>query len=156
VDRKEETPVTMMESIVTVTITVGSMLLFCYWFRYTCHLILSAATARDYAMNVAQAHHLCYQDARRQLSYGAALDPLKEMLDRDYVVLADLMNHAEDAQTKVERRMLATHYRLMAAWYEASNKISPASARKALEEMSNVLAYFANSIGEAAVSPAAG
>jgi hypothetical protein len=43
----------------------------------------------------------------------------------------------------------------MSAWYEASSKISPASARKALEEMSNVLAYFANSIGEAAASPAA-
>ena len=146
----------MVETIVTVTITVSSFLLFCYWFRYTCHLILSAATTRDYATGVAQAHQLCYQDARQRLSLGTSeLDGLKDMLDQDYAVLSSLMNHPEDTRSGIERRMLAVHYRLVAAWYRISSPISPASARKALEEMSSVIAHFANSIGEAAVSPAA-
>jgi hypothetical protein len=50
--------------------------------------------------------------------------------------------------------MLAIHYSLMAAGYRASRRISPAAAQKALEEMSTVVAYFANSIGEGAASAA--
>ena len=46
----------MIELIASITITAGSVLLFCYWFRYTCFLILSAQTVREYATSVAQAN----------------------------------------------------------------------------------------------------
>ena len=39
----------MLESVLTILISVSSTLLFGYWFRYTCLLILSAKTTRDYA-----------------------------------------------------------------------------------------------------------
>ena len=45
----------MFETATTILIIVGSMLLFGYWFRYTCLLILSAKTTRDYAGEVAAA-----------------------------------------------------------------------------------------------------
>jgi hypothetical protein len=155
-DKKGGTADAMIELIVTVTITVSSILLFCYWFRYTCHLILSAATSRDFATNVARAHQLGYQDVRLRLSHGATgLGQLKDMLDHDYAVLARLMNQAEDGQAGIERLMLVTHYRLTAVWYQIISTISAAGARKALEEMSGVVAHFANCIGEASLSPAA-
>src|ERR1700733_2774435 len=114
----------MLESAVTVAISVSSLLLFCYWFRYMCRLILSAATSEDYATNFAQAHRLCFQEAQARLS-DAAIDfeGLKEMLDRDYAVLARLMIHADNAPGGIERHMLAAHYRLASFWYGAGGRI---------------------------------
>src|ERR1700730_17582975 len=97
----------MTELIVTLAMSVSSILLFCYWFHFICRLILSTATSRDYAGNVVQAHQLCFPEAQLRLSHGATeLDRLKEMLDRDYAVLARLMNRAGGAQAGIERRML--------------------------------------------------
>jgi len=146
----------MFELVVTLTMTVSSILLFCYWFRYACRLILSAATSQDYATNVARTHQLCFQEAQLRLSHGAGeLGRVKAMLDRDYAVVAGLMSQAGDAHAGIERRMLAIHYHLAAACYRASRGISASAARGALEEMSLVVQHFANSIGEAAVSAAA-
>ena len=145
----------MVEMVSTIAITVCSILLLCYWFRYTCHLILSAATARDYCTNFAETHQLGFQEAQRRLHQGTTeFDAVKDMLDRDYAVLARLMDRAESSAAGVERRMLAIHYRLMSLSYRASNRLSASTARKALEEMSMVVAHFANVIGEAAISPA--
>jgi hypothetical protein len=56
----------------------------------------------------------------------------------------------------IEARMLEINYRLMGAWYRVSSRFSTAAARRALDEMSMVVAYFANTMGEqAAVSAAA-
>jgi hypothetical protein len=146
----------MFERITTVFMTISSILLFCYWFRYTCRLILSAATSLDYATNVARAHQLGFQEAQLRLRHGATeLDGLKDMLDRDYATLRELMNQAEDAQGGIERHMLAIHYGLTAFWYQTCGRVSASAARLALEEMSMVVAHFANSLGEAAASSAA-
>jgi hypothetical protein len=146
----------MFEAAVTVTMTVSSVLLFCYWFRYTCRLILSAATSQDFATGVAHAHRLCYQEAQLGLQHPATdLDRLKDMLDHDYATLARLLKQAEGTQDGIERRMLAVHYRLATVWYRSCRTISASAARMALEEMSMVVAHFANSLGEAAASPAA-
>jgi hypothetical protein len=146
----------MFELVVTVGISVSSTLLFCYWFHYTCRLILSAATSQDYATNFAHAQHLCFQEVQLQLSHGATdLGGLKEMLDRDYAALTRLMHHAENAPIGIERHMLAIHYRIAAVWYKASGGASVSAARKALEEMSLVVAHFANSMGECAATSAA-
>ena len=48
----------MTELITTVVITVSSILLFGYWFRYSCLLMLSTKTARDYVGAVAAANQL--------------------------------------------------------------------------------------------------
>jgi hypothetical protein len=146
----------MFELASTAAISVSSIFLFCYWFRYTCRLIFSAATPQDHATGFAQAHQLCFQEAQLRLSHGATdLDGLKEMLDHDYAVLAGLMDRTGDAQSGIERHMLATHYRIAAVWYRAGSGISASAAHKALEEMSLVVAHFANSMGECAAAPAA-
>ncbi len=145
----------MIELIATVILTVGSILLFCYWFRYTCFLILNAQTVRGYAANIAQAHQLGFLETQVRLAeFAPNLDGLKNALDRDYAVIAGLLNGLEAEQSGIEQRMLAIHYRMMGAWYQASRHISAGVARKAIEEMSLVLSHFADSIGEAAATPA--
>ncbi len=149
----------MMELITTAVITASSVLLFAYWFRYTCLLILSAKTTKDYALNVAQANQLGFLQVQAQLQQGAAdLDVMKASLDRDYEVLSYLLKHASNAvegEDSIEKRMLAINYRLMHGLYSVSRKFSPTVAARAIEEMSQVVAHFANSMGERAAVGAA-
>jgi hypothetical protein len=149
----------MMELIATVIITASSVLLFGYWFRYTCLLVLNTKTVRDYASDVAAANQLGFLEIQSQLRGGSPeLDRLRGLLDRDYAVLTSLLKHASVGSPKdlgIETRMLEINYRLMGAWYRVSNRFSTAAARRALEEMSLVVAHFANTMGEHAAASAA-
>ena len=62
--------------ISTILIVSVSMALFGYWFRYTCLLILSAKTIRDYAADVVAANALGCLEVRDALRAGAALGDL--------------------------------------------------------------------------------
>jgi len=146
----------MIELVATITITVSSVLLFGYWFRYTCLLILSAKTTRDFAGEVATANQLGFLEVQSQLRANAVdLGPLCDALDRDYAVLARLMQQGGDSSSSVEKRMLSINYSLTRAWYRVSSHVSAAAARQALEEMSMMVAHFANVMGEQAAGAAA-
>jgi hypothetical protein len=149
----------MIELVTTVVITTGSAALFAYWFRYTCLLILSAKTTRDYAPSVAAANQLNFVQVQSALRESSSdLEKLKDALDRDYEVLTYLLKNAANpssGDTAIEDRMLEVDYRLMRFWYEISLQLSPRAARRALDEMSDVVAHFANAMGERAVAGAA-
>jgi hypothetical protein len=150
----------MIELVATIVIMSSSVLLFGYWFRYTCLLILSARTTRDYAASVALANQLSFPEVQAQLREvaNADLDRLKDALDRDYKVLTYLLKNAansSDGQDALEKRMLEINYRLMQSWYSVSRQFSPSAACKALDEMASVVAHFANSMGERAMAGAA-
>ena len=142
----------MIELVATVIITAVSVLLFGYWFRYTCILILSAKTTRDYAFDVATANQLSFLEVQSQLREATPdLDRLRHCLDRDYAIVTSLLKHAtniSESENALETRMLAIHYRVMGAWYQVSRHFSNSAARKALDEMSMIVAHFANAIGE--------
>jgi hypothetical protein len=146
----------MVELAATAVITASSILLFGYWFRYTCLLILSAKTTRDYAASVAMANQLGFLQVPSQLAQGVPLDQLQASLDRDYNVLTYLLKNANSVGDEgIEVRMLRVNYRVMHAWYGVSRKFSPAAAARAIEEMSMVVAHFANAMGERASASAA-
>ncbi|HYL96209.1 MAG TPA: hypothetical protein VET69_10425 [Terriglobales bacterium] len=149
----------MIELVVTIGMTVGSLLLFGYWFRYTCLLILSAKTTQDYAGEVAAANQLSFLEVQATLRAGvpAALDPLQAALDRDYALVTYLLKNAALAagHRSVETRMLAMNYGLMRAWFRLSRQFSLEASRRALEEMSQVVAHLANVMGEQAACGAA-
>jgi hypothetical protein len=150
----------MIELIATVTITVGSIVLFAYWFRYTCLLILSAKTARDYTSDVAYSNKLGFPEVQKQLDRSAApdLDRLRAALDNDYRVVRNLLKYmpkSEEGPSPLETQMLAINYRLMGTWYQVSRHFSGSTAARALGEMSMVVAHFANLMGEQAASAAA-
>ena len=152
-------PNKMIELIATLIITTSSAALFAYWFRYTCMLILRAKTTRDYAASVAEANQLSFVHVQATLREASPdLAVLKDALDRDYKVLTYLLKHASNpssADTAIEDRMLEVNYKLMQAWYSACRHFSPAAARRALDEMTTVVAHFANAMGERAVAGAA-
>ena len=86
----------MIEVTATIIITASSVLLFGYWFRYTCLLILSAKTTRDYAADIATANQLSFLEIQAQLSAGIAqnFDGLSAALNRDYATLRSMMESA--------------------------------------------------------------
>lgn len=146
----------MIELIITVVITASSALLFGYWFRYTCLLILSAKTARDFAAEVATANQLGFLAVQSQLRESSAdVSGLRQALDRDYATLKNLLQQSADSSASVERQMLAIHYRITSVWFSATNRFSATAANKALQEMSMVVAHLANVMGEQAASAAA-
>lgn len=142
----------MTELIATVVVTFGSVILFAYWFRYTCLLMLSAKTSKNYAASVAMANQLRFAEVQAMLrESGSDLDQLKTLLDRDYKVLTYLLKHSAGnsvGEGSVEKRMLEIDYRVMRGWYSISRRFSPTAAMQALDEMSQVVAHFANSMGE--------
>lgn len=142
--------------IATIFIIGVSLTLFVYWFRYTCLLIVSAKTTRDYAGEIATANQLSFLTVREQLRSSADLASLERligMLDRDYAVVTYLLEHASEAKfsgDSLEQQMLRINYRVMRVWYRISRSFSLAQARQALDEMSLVVAHFANTMGERA------
>lgn len=144
----------MMELSVTIVILATSSLLFAYWFRFTCLLILSAKTAQDYTAAVASAHKLSFPliQVRIQQSTTRDFDGLKDMLDRDYALVLQIMSQMEAGRSGIERNMLSVHYFLTGAWYRVSVHFSEKYGRQALEQMVQVVAYFANTVGEASAS----
>lgn len=142
--------------IASILIIVFSVLLFLYWFRYTCLLVLSARSAKDYSSQVAAANDLTFLTVRESISEASApelLDNLHRSLDRDYRMLTNVMRHAAGFQIggcDLEHRMLMIDFALMRGWYAVSRKLSVPQAQKALREMAEIVGHFANTMGERA------
>jgi hypothetical protein len=144
----------VIEAITTVVFTAGSVLLFVYWFRYTCLLILSAKTAHDYAGDLALAKGLRIIEVQSQLRTDRAVDlvGLHAALERDYALIQSLLKRATGEQSVLENRTLQIHYRTNQVWYGITRSFSATAARQALKGMSMVVAHFANVAGEVAAA----
>jgi hypothetical protein len=145
----------MVETTTTLVLTVGSLLLLGYWFRYTCLLILSAKTTRDYAGEVAEANQLSFLEiqARLRAEEPIDLDNVTAALDRDYARLMQLMRQA-GGSSQIEDRMVRLNYRFTRLWCRAVRPLSSSAASSALDEMSMMISHFANALGERASAAA--
>jgi hypothetical protein len=121
-----------------------SLVLFAYWFRYTCLLILHTRRADAQTGGVDSRIRLSYQDVRDRLpaAAGAGLDPLFLSLEEDFAVLTDLLA-ALPAASPIERKMLTLDYHLLRIYFRVARKYSDSSARKALAEMTSILGFLA-------------
>lgn len=140
--------------IVSFLIIGVSLTLFLYWFRYTCVLILSAKTSRDYAAQIASANHLTFRETRDSLmdeGHTAPLEKMHQSLDRDYRLLTYLLRHVSSDSASgrsLENRILMIDFRLLSIWYAVTRRVSSQHARGALLEMSSIVGHLANTMGE--------
>ena len=139
--------------IASILIIAVSLVLFAYWFRYTCVLILSTRTTKDYSTEVAEANQLSFAAIQEVLgeSETGDLDSIRISLKRDYLLVRTLLDQAASMQAgsdTLELIMLRVDYRLMDLYYTISRSYSEAKSRTALAEMSKVVGYFANAVGE--------
>jgi hypothetical protein len=142
------------DSITTTLMAVGSVLLLAYWFRYTCLLILAAQTTRDHGSEVASENRLCFQEVQARLRRPNRtiphLDRLHQCLNRDYLIVTRLAGYTAGitGDERLERFLLVMNFQALSAWYRLSRRFSVDAALGALEEMSLVVAHFADCIGE--------
>jgi len=132
-----------------------SAVLFGYWFRYTCSLILSTHTSQDYTREVCEANRLSFLRARKELSEDAdvSLAEVQSRLARDFQVLVCLLRHSGQGglnEISLEQAMLRADFRGLELWCRLSRSVSTNAARKALLEMTWILAHLANCFGETA------
>jgi hypothetical protein len=145
---------------VPIAITGLTILLFMVWFRYTCALILSTRTSRDYANHVAQINRLNYLRVQSTLEENPAadgLDSLRDSLRSDYVLVTYLLHNATEPEVgsrTFERKMLKADYRIMDLWYCVTRRFFSRHSREALQEMSRIIGHLANAMGEHSGSPA--
>jgi len=147
----------MIGSILVLTL---SLILFLYWFRYTCLLILSAKPAKDYGRQVAEANQLSFPEIRDELrgrvTASASLSKLETSLERDFRLLNCLIRQASESPLGglgLEERILLVDYRIMKVWCKLTRPVAVSQARRALEEMSDIVAHFANAMGERQAVP---
>src|SRR3989442_13722267 len=106
--------------LASVLILVVSLVLFAYWFRYTCVLLLNARTQEDYAPRIAAANGLSFLEVHGQLQAKPStvlLDSLHRSLDRAYGILRYLLEPAAGLTTGLaKRRRPLRDYALLRTW----------------------------------------
>lgn len=148
----------MITSLIMSGVSLG---LFIYWLRYTCQLILNAKSARDYTRDVAAANDLRFiqvQQELEQVRERFELDTLHSELENDYRLLTYLLVHGpafHASGDRLEQFMLMLNFRLLKAYYAVTCPISVSNAKRALQEMTQVVGYFANRMGERSAYAAA-
>ena len=134
--------------ITSVFIIAISIILFVYWLRYSCVMLLRSAQERgemaksaDERFNVAA--------VQERLQNGGDLDPLEQALERDYHVVTYLIEHAADLElASIENKLLVLDYQLMRVWSRVTRTVAPQQSRKALSEMASVLSVLVGQMGD--------
>jgi len=122
-------------------ITAVSVILLCYWFRYSCLLLLRN---RSEQAGAPVDNRFSFWEVRKRLDTAPDLDPLRLSLERDYRIVTYLLQHTAGLGTQsLEDRLLQLDYKLMHQWYTLTHTAAPQQARRALSEMAAVVACLA-------------
>src|SRR4051794_29743396 len=107
--------------VASILIIVFSFVLFAYWFRYSCILILSS---REQGAKIGENFRIA--EVRKRLQLEAEMDPLHAALERDYQLLAYLKDHAASLDLeRFEYRLLVVDYKVMRCWYRFTRSLAP-------------------------------
>jgi len=141
--------------IASIVIILVSSVMFLYFFRYTCLLLINKGN-QEYAMAVASTIRLSFPQVKEALAaqtHTASLDHLHQSLQKDYQLLMDVLGQATGSSESIERRILDIDYKVMQSWYKMTRTSKNlAQAKMALSEMSSILNYFAAEIAESAAA----
>ena len=156
--RYEVFKTTLMVSLIMSGVSLG---LLVYWLRYSCQLILSAKSTRDYTRDVAEANDLRFLQVQQELAQvreRIELDSLRSKVKNDYRLLTYLLVHGPAFHAngdRIEQFVLMLNFKLLMAYYELTSPISVSIGKRALQEMTQVVGYFANRMGERSAYAAA-
>jgi hypothetical protein len=125
--------ITGSEMIASVLIIAVSVVLLGYWIRYTCILLLRS------------------QGEEPAIQPEGEPDVLRQSLERDYRMLTYLRRHGAGlGDQSLEERILIFDFKVMQVWYRITRSAAPQQARNALAEMSAVVAFLGQKLGEQA------
>ena len=134
--------------IASIFIIAISVVLFAYWLRYSCVLLLRSAQERV-SQSALVDDRFSVSSVLERLKSECELGPLERALERDYRVLSYLINHAADLELmSVENRLLILNYRVMRIWSRMTRSLAPDQSRRALGEMASVLSVLVTQMAE--------
>lgn len=137
--------------LASVLIIGFSLILFVYWFRYSCILLLRNFAEQPVLTDAISDNRFSFAQVQERLKSDLDLDSLERSLDRDYKMISYLLQHAPDLGLQsFEDRLLVLDYNVMRCWYRFTRTAAPLHARRALVEMASVLGALAQKIGEQA------
>jgi hypothetical protein len=134
--------------ITSVFIIAISVILFVYWLRYSCVMLLRSAQERG-EMSKCADERFNVASVQERLKTDRDLDPLEQALERDYHVVTYLIEHAADLElASIENKLLVLDYKLMRIWSRVTRTVAPQQSRKALSEMASVLSVLVGQMGD--------
>ncbi|MDR3699873.1 MAG: hypothetical protein P4L56_09585 [Candidatus Sulfopaludibacter sp.] len=137
--------------LASILIIAFSAVLFVYWFRYSCILLLRNAAEQVATPGSEPDTRFECSVVLVRLKTGDTLSPLHKALNRDYQMLTYLIEHAAGLEmTSFEDRLLVLDYKVMQFYYRVTRTILPDQARKALTEMATVLDVLVQKMGQQA------
>ncbi len=132
----------------SVFIIAISVVLFVYWLRYSCVMLLNSAQEHG-EMPAIGDERFNVSSVLERLKTEGDLDPLERALERDYHVVTYLIEHASALElASIENKLLVLDYRLMRLWSHLTRSVAPQQSRKALSEMAAVLRVLVGQMGE--------
>jgi hypothetical protein len=136
--------------LASVLIIGFSLVLLMYWFRYSCLLLLREQSSQAAPLRSADSR-FSFGNVQALLKTSQSLDPLHKSLQRDYVVLTYLLDHATSLGLgSLEDRLLVLDYKVMECRYRLTKGAAPQQAREALSEMASILAVLVQKMGNSA------
>ena len=134
--------------ITSAFIIAISVILFVYWLRYSCVMLLRSAQERGEMAKSAD-ERFSVAAVLERLKTEGDLDPLEQALERDYHVVTYLIEHAADLElASIENKLLVLDYKLMRTWSRVTRTLAPQQSRKALSEMASVLSVLVGQMGD--------
>jgi hypothetical protein len=134
--------------ITSVFIIAISVVLFIYWLRYSCVMLLRNAQERAEVSRVANPG-FSMSPVLESVKANGDLGSLERALERDYHVVMYLIEHTADLElASIENRLLVIDCKLMRAWSRLTRNVAPQHSRKALSEMAAVLSVLVGQMGD--------
>jgi hypothetical protein len=133
--------------IAGILIIAFSVVLFVYWFRYSCLLLLRNAAERS--TTVVEDERFNVARVIEGLKSQGELNSLERALERDYYVFTYLLEHATDLElASIENHILLLDYKLMRIWSHLTRTAAPKQSRRALTEMASILGVLVCKMAE--------
>jgi hypothetical protein len=130
--------------LTSILIIAFSLVLFAYWFRASCRLVLRNHAEQPVIAN----DRFSFQAVQAMLKTAEDLGSLHGLLNRDFQVLTYLQQHAANLEMgSFEDQLLILDFKLMRWYYRIISKVMPKQARTALSEMATVVGVLANKLG---------
>jgi len=134
--------------VTSVFIIAISVVLFVYWLRYSCVLLLRNAQERSLGSST-EGESSAISSVVERLKTECDLTPLEQALERDYHVVTYIIEHAADLElASVENKLLVLDYKMMRIWSRLTRTLAPRQSRKALSEMASVLQVLVARMGD--------
>jgi len=145
----------MSATVVSLFILLSSLALLVLWVKSATRSILRTDFQQDYSREVAEANQLQFLSIRQALQensdQGDDFHGALSSLERDYEALSYLLRNAATLNvgryTQAER-LLVFDFQLLRAWVRFSRAVGWRSWRLGLLQMTGILEYFGNVVGQ--------